>query len=1242
MPKKSSKSKAGPADDDSGISRADAAQAALGGKAVVTYKDLQYAREKGADTGAKELSDISDYYVELEPVDGKLVPRLCYGKVDVSVAVCTVMNEPVVNISDIHITNTKVNKAWISFDGAEYSVRNNGPGIPVVKRETEGDWVPYACFFLFRTGSHMKQVPGTIAGGTHGKGVKLTIAHAKSGCVKTSDDTNTFECAFAPMENIDEPTIRKKKKSEQGTEVRVKFSEKYLQISKKELHQQVRMHGQTLATYLAITMGKRSTVCVNFDRTDGEFLPITATSFRDILPEAPLIECTATCTYDYLDAEKSAQTYTGKWDIVFDVADRPRADNEPPADARLSLVNGTRTLRGANFEKVLDVIVEDFSKRGKKNEVWKAVKWTPAKKDINPLLGIYMNCRIPDAKWNEQTKTHLMGPACKKFNLKIPAKTLKELYERMEPLLSRKVGGGVRETAKEKKAALARLDDKTKFILAGLLQRGGHKKKSVRKQVYLWVVEGDSAKGLIKRLLTTSGKNRDERFTGATGSIYNLGGVISNVAKSLVARDDGEVVMTGALKKNPKIRPLIDLVTSKTYQGGYVLATDMDIDGGFICCLVLELINWFDPEAFEEGRVLLFATPQARYTPNKKSQPPIEFYSGSSVAAAERGEIDLPKGGRWAYFKGLAALPPQKDYLIQKNLADRLHKITPRDKERFKELRRVYFASKKPEERREQLSQDPPEDARRRYETALENIKKKGSVRAEDFVECVMYEYSYATITRHLSSWMDGFTESMRKIFYGLPQVKSGKNGDYDKIYMGAGRIGSYSNYMHGEASLGDTIMASGAVYPGAGHTIVFTRLDGGGPTRTNGKEDAGSVRYVGMSPNMNLINLVAPPADLVFLDRDEMFGETWEPVLYCPTIPLAVCSNTTGIMFGWAQRCFARDPIAVCEAVLDMIKGKTKSCPELPPALFGFKGEHRTETITKRAGPANERIELRQDITVGRYHYDDKTEALTITEIPVYDSTGPVLTKQMIKGLENTCKDRWEIDLSSDNDRDICIRILMTRKEYEAIGDVVAFFGLEGVHTPSHLNFIDNDGRVTWFRSYEDVVDRWFPLRKKMYQKRVDREQRLAELALLIEENCQRYCDEFKDLKIKNGMALETMEEILRKHKFDRLDPEFLARERGEHAECRTIEELNEGVKGCYKYLLGISALKMTDKTKAARESRMEKLRERIAELDADRKPFRGAKSWRREVTELVEQIKEGQRTRFQYEDYDPDADEK
>jgi DNA gyrase/topoisomerase IV subunit B len=1280
---KAKAARADSSDDDAADGLASAADAAIsrrGARGIKTLSEADHVRFKASDTGSKEVASAEGHFVVVEKGEW----RLAYGVArDRSEALCTVMREGAVNTTDIALADGGLKHVDISADGLCVAIEDNGPGVPA-GRNRDGHLGVTACFGMFRTGTHTKRSPNSLSGGTHGKGMKLVNCLATrllvvstdrrevaDGCGRTvAQEWRGFEHPRAAKE-------RASKKRERGTRVEFEIDPQWWPAPKRTLERLVREYAPTLATATAITLGRRPASRV---RLNGDACPFTNV--------AKLVRSARDCDPDRVVVAAPTLAWPGfdpplKWEVVFEVRAPARAATSlhaemgtpRPRDARWSVVNGTPTFAGTNFAAILAPVVAAVLKLLAKDPEWKAVGALPTAVKIRNCVAVYACCLVPGAEWNEQVKTSLASPRDSKLKLTFPAAKLKAVATLVAEVLRPSEAGG-RDTKETREKLAARLGDREKFQEARLVtvERRKRKPKTVP-GARVWIVEGDSASRLVERLLKSQSPNRDPQFSPATDSIYNLGGVINNVAKGLVKTADGGVAISAKLRADAKIRGLMTIMEEQIHGGGYVIATDVDIDGSYICTLVIELARHLDPAALAAGRVQMFATPYARWFPPGSKRDPVEF--ASAVAKARACAKRTFVGGTWGFYKGLGALDKTKDYLLVRNLAARLHPIHPRGDPRFAAIIRTYLNADNVFARRIALSGPPPDAEHASIAAAL--AQPAGAIPAADFVGGSMYEFASESLIRHHVALSDGLTESWRKIIFGVGKLSRTKAL---AVVQAAGVVSGASNYLHGDKSLCDTLMACGGVYIGSPHTVPFVRLDGSGPTRKKGAADAAAPRYVHMKPNAALLGAMFVSADMPFLERVDNDGTLWEPRRYAPVLPLAAMVTKTGIAYGWVQTTFARDPLAVCDTIAAMVRagGEAPACPApLPPATRGYRGRVMQNTelfdvdvnpaedaalVTRAAAefaafdaaPAKSRprkpatptaeVSLRVDWTTGSATYDPKTGIATLDEIPVFDAKGPVTIAGWLKKFhERAAAAGWDVDDSRCGQDFVQLRVAMPPADWAALGDNPArALGLAAGHVPKFLNMLDDRNRVRWLPSYEAIIEAWFTPRRALYGRRVRREQALAAAELVVVEGRDRFCTEREQLGLRNRMPVPKMEKILARADFPRVDSKRLTQERGENGTALKPADLTaaifEGPGANFDYLLDMTARQQDDVHAVKRAEAAEKWRARVARLKADRKPFRGAQAWLDDVAAMRALIEEGYATVWKFEDFNA-ADE-
>ena len=167
-------------------------------------------------------------------------------------------------------------------------------------------------------------------------------------------------------------------------------------------------------------------------------------------------------------------------------------------------------------------------------------------------------------------------------------------------------------------------------------------------------------------------------------------------------------------------------------------------------------------------------------------------------------------------------------------------------------------------------------------------------------------------------------------------------------------------------------------------------------------------------------------------------------------------------------------------------------------------------------------------------------------------------------------------------------------------------------------------------YKSYEDVFNAWFDIRKTMYVDRINRLEIMTRLRIKFMENIIRFVEIYKELKISyqpEDVVLST----LNKHKFAK----FTKSPEGEPKYVPTDQliEIYTGEGSTYNYLVSLATKDMyvqqLEKYKKQLEYYKSVLKD-CKELDG---MFLGAKWWLRELDQFTEIVKEGRKTEWRFE---------
>lgn len=248
-----------------------------------------------------------------------------------------------------------------------------------------------------------------------------------------------------------------------------------------------------------------------------------------------------------------------------------------------------------------------------------------------------INCKVATPSFANQTKTkinnaNLRGLADKAFGeaLKSFAQSNVKEFKLIEAFLTKELKAE-RAAEKARAAVLEQNADiekelKKKVILAGKLIDCRHHDDTSE----LWLCEGKSAAGAIA-------KARD----GDRIAVFGCRGKGLNVLKEA----DLERIL-----KNEEYREIMIALgcgygekfnVKKLRYGKIVIASDADVDGHSIACLLLSFFYRFYPELLKQGRIYRADMPLYSVTSGKKRY---YAYSDEELAKLPKGDIERNKG----------------------------------------------------------------------------------------------------------------------------------------------------------------------------------------------------------------------------------------------------------------------------------------------------------------------------------------------------------------------------------------------------------------------------------------------------------------------------------------------------------------------------------------------------------------------------------------------------------------------
>ena len=275
---------------------------------------------------------------------------------------------------------------------------------------------------------------------------------------------------------------------------------------------------------------------------------------------------------------------------------------------------------------------------------------TSITRTINNLLGetltgelartglVYIvNAKVPNASFSDQTKTKVNNPELRTLADKIFAEGIKNFsqlnskeFKTIEEFLTKELKAE-RAAEKARAAVLEQNNDiekelRKKVVLAGkLIDCRKHDESSE-----LFLVEGKSAAGGIA-------KARD----GDKIAIFPCRGKGLNVLKEkdldyiLKNEEYKEIMIALGCGYGEKFR------TNKLRYGKIVIATDADVDGHSIACLLLTFFYRFYPELLKQGKIYRANFPLYQVTKGKQKY---YAYTDEELTKLPKGELFRMKG----------------------------------------------------------------------------------------------------------------------------------------------------------------------------------------------------------------------------------------------------------------------------------------------------------------------------------------------------------------------------------------------------------------------------------------------------------------------------------------------------------------------------------------------------------------------------------------------------------------------
>lgn len=712
---------------------------------------------------------------------------------------------------------------------------------------------------------------------------------------------------------------------------------------------------------------------------------------------------------------------------------------------QVSFVNGIYTnCGGTHVNYIVNQIVKNLSEKLSKKLKIENIK----SQSIRENLFVVVLALIENPSFKSQSKEELTTKQTEFGS------TFEFDESHFKKIANMKLVSNISDTLKFKELkSLSASDGKKTQTLRGIpklddaIAAGGKRSE----QCVLILTEGDSAKTFAVSGLQTELRE----FYG----IFPLKGKFLNVRdvspKQLAENEEiKNLKAILGLQNGKEFKNLQELKKSMRY-GKVMVLTDADVDGYHIKGLLMNFFHYFWPMLVEDDTfVMCMRTPVVKATKGKIINA---FYTAAEFKRW-RDSNSNPNSWKIKYYKGLGT------------------SSSAEAKECFKDLeyKKIYYKSNGKEDIDALLLGFKKDLADSRKVWIQTNSGKEipdldlsvdKIVPISKYINQELILFSLEDCERSIPSLCDGLKPSQRKVIYGTIKKNTLEEIKVDQL---RGYIGEQTAYHHGDASLNQTIINMSHDFVGANNINLLIPSGQLGTRLALGK-DAASPRYISVKLNP-MTNILFDKKDnclLSFLDED---GFKIEPEYYVPIIPLVLVNGAVGIATGYATDIPQYNPKDIIKSLRKLIKDENAAIEELVPWYRGFTG-----TISKN--------QVGKWTSTGIWERKSK-DIIRITELPVGVATEnykEFLDDLMVKYPEITNI----IDRKTDTTVDFEIHANFLFLD-ELISDdkLIKTFRLQNTLS-ENLVLFDEHKRITRFSSVEEILYKFFLVRKSFYEKR-------------------------------------------------------------------------------------------------------------------------------------------------------------
>lgn len=950
-----------------------------------------------------------------------------------------IFDEILVNAADNKQRDKNMNelRVWVDREKGVIAVKNNGRGIPVEMHAQEGIYIPEMIFGHLLTSSNYDDDEAKVTGGRNGYGAKLANIYSTTFQLETLDSKSKqrYKQTWKDNMSIMQPAKIDPSKG-QDDYTKITFMPDFAKFGMGEMDDDFEALVKRRVYDMAGTV-QGVKVYLNDQR-------IKISKFKQYMEMYTKAIKTENLENDGKAPEQVILTDNPheRWEIGFAVSDG--------SFQQVSFVNSIATTSGGshvNFiadqicEKLEDIV-------NKKNKGGVKLK----KAQIRNHIFLFVNALIVNPAFTSQTKEQLTTkpsqfgskPTVSEKFLKDIAKTeavnniLHFAQQKADKVLAKSDGN------RRQRMNNSKLTDANK---AGT--KDGYK-------CTLILTEGDSAS-----LLALAGRAVvDPDLFG----VFPLRGKILNVRDASIDQISKNSEIQN-IKKFMGLQHKKDYSDAKSLRYGHLMImTDQDHDGSHIKGLLINFLQVQFPSLLKmKGFLLEFITPIVKVWKGDPKNPKQkrDFFTMPEYEAW-REEPAHQKGWDHKYYKGLGTSDTRDAQIYFSDLdkhLKRFHKI----QEGEPELLELAFSKKKADARKQWLGEFVP--------GTFLDMSRNEEITYNDFINKELILFSMADNQRSIPNVIDGFKPGQRKVLYTCFRRNLKKDV---KVVELAGSVSGLTAYAYGDKSLQDTIVGLAQNFVGS-NNINCLEPSGNFGSRLQGGQDAASARYI--------YTRLSPFARKVFHQYDEPLltyntddGKTIEPEMYMPVVPMILINGADGIGTGWSTNIPNYKP----EDVIDNLKrrmydpeGRGKDAMQpMKPWFRGWTGE----------------VEQTRDdqFKFGGTLAITGENQVEITELPVRVWTQDFKDKleDIIKAekVPSFIKDYTEYNTP---EKVHFIVKMEEKKMSESETAMAELFKLSKPMATSNLVAFDSQGRIHKYATPLDILEEFYQVRLKMYQKR-------------------------------------------------------------------------------------------------------------------------------------------------------------